>query len=198
MAGAEYNLHQAQQQQLGNEEWSGHYFTDRIGIAHGYGSGYFNEKTLRTEYYVQKLKPKPNVIIEALEIKNEAFGNGGIGQTDKAGKIKKFLRDHGLGNFDDQQFKNTIGRQHFDDLSNRLKRAFANVNSVKLMPELDKLRLAYKGPHDADGHGNKEFNLGKNTMFDIEKLGTPIKVIDDGRTATQHPGTNYGNRPRNG
>lgn len=164
---------------LSHEDWAGQYFAFDPKVAEGYGSDYFNEKTLKSEYYRNKLRVMRDIY--AVEITNKNYADSNVIQDFKANKIKWFLSNRGLGRYADQNDKKSISKDEFKRFSNELKKTFANKNMM-LMNGLDKSHLALKQPHDNED--NKELILHSNTLGNLYIPKKPIAVVDDGRDVT--------------
>lgn len=157
-------------------DWAGQYFAFDPKVAEGYGTDYFDENILKSKYYRNQLRIGRDMY--AVEVTKPIYADSTIIGDLKAKKIKWFLSNRGLGRYFDQNDKKSFTREEFRQISNSVKKTFANRNMF-LMNGLDQSHLGMIHPHDNEG--NKELILHSKTLGSLYVARNPIGVEDDGR-----------------
>lgn len=154
--------------------WSGTYASESRRVADGYGEEHsFNRgNTKKVEYDMNRLRVDSKLY--AVEVKNPSFADGSIPGDAKAKGLNYYLRDHGLGRYENVKSDDPPSRRDFERLSNRVRDTF-QTDHTRLMTGLDQNRLAYKGPHDVGG--DTEIALRDNTMGKLTRYGNSEHVI---------------------
>lgn len=160
-----YDIQRDADNLVDNDDWSGMYFAIDETTADDYGSTFLSHNRPGI-FYLNKVTIDRKLTV--LQIKQRAYGLGGITGEEKAAKLKEFFRNNGLGDRKDQENP----ASNFDDVSNNLKKRFAKGGS-NVMATLGAMKIGLQCPHDEE---HDELILYSNNVGNVRVKQRLIKM----------------------